>query len=106
MQGVRDPGVIESTLLEPQNRWHYEGGLDLAHLAATYFAGFAQQLGFLDGNKRTALSTALTFLHANGFEVDAPFDEIFAVTIATARNELNTEQVARWLRERLREREA
>lgn len=93
---------MESTLLEPQNRWHYEDDLDIADLAATYFVGFAQQQGFLDGNKRTALSCTLTFLHANGYDVDAPMDEIFAITIATARNELAADQVARWLSPRLR----
>ena len=101
LQGVRDAGVIESTLMKPQNRWHYEDDLDMADLAATYFAGFAQQQGFLDGNKRTALYSTLTFLHANGFDLEAPLDEVFAVTIAAARNQLTTDQVARWLRPRL-----
>ena len=87
--------------MKPRNRWLYQNELDISELAATYFAGFAQQQGFYDGNKRVALYSTLTFLHVNGYELSAPLDELFAVTMAAARNELDVAQVARWLRPRL-----
>ena len=66
--GVRDAGLVESALARPQNVYHHESR-ELVILAATYAHGLAKNHGFVDGNKRTALVCALTFLRING----APF---------------------------------
>mgnify|MGYP002885692172 CR=1 FL=1 len=44
------------------------------HIAAAYLVNILQQHIFIDGNKRTALATAITFLHLNGIYFD-PFDD-------------------------------
>ena len=97
IQGIRDPGVIESALDRPKNLWHYGAANDVPALGAAYLVGLARQQGFLDGNKRTALAAALTFLHVNGYDFACPFDEVFAMTIAVATNQVSEEQVVVWV---------
>jgi death-on-curing protein len=44
---------------------HYDGA-DLVRQAALLAVGISQAQAFLDGNKRTALYSAVTFLEVNG----------------------------------------
>lgn len=62
---------LESALGRPANHYLYEGECDLIKLAAIYWHGISVAHGFLDGNKRTGLISALAFLEANGIEVDS-----------------------------------
>jgi len=63
--GLRDAGLLESALLAPQNNYLYEEP-DIFDLAADYCAHLAWNHPFVDGNKRTAFGTALSFLIVNG----------------------------------------
>jgi death on curing protein len=98
IHGVRDSNVIESAVMRPQNLWGVIVPKDIADLGAAYLVSLARQQGFLDGNKRTALAAALTFLHANGYDLDRPFDEVFAMILATATNRVLENQVGAWIR--------
>jgi death-on-curing protein len=62
--GVRDPGLVESALGAARNEFHYGGG-DLFAIAAAYAFHLAESQAYLDGNKRTAVAAALTFLDMN-----------------------------------------
>jgi death-on-curing protein len=73
LSGLRDPALLESALSGPINRWHY-GEDDLLLLGVAFAASIARNHPFIDGNKRTALTTMLYFLQANGYAVDAPDD--------------------------------
>lgn len=98
IHGIRDPNVIESALTRPQNLWHYDPPKDIADLGAAYLISLTRQQGFLDGNKRTALAAALTFLHVNGYDFERPFDEVFAMTLSAATNRVTEDQVIVWIR--------
>ncbi len=63
--GIRDKALVEMGAARPLNLWAY-GQPDLSDLAAAYAFGIAKAHGFVDGNKRTALVAALTFLRLNG----------------------------------------
>lgn len=39
-------------------------------MAATYISSLTMRHPFVDGNKRTALASALTFLYINGYKVE------------------------------------
>ncbi|CAN5270595.1 hypothetical protein BH23BAC3_BH23BAC3_01680 [soil metagenome] len=39
-------------------------------MAATYISCLAVRHPFVDGNKRTALASALTFLYVNGYSIE------------------------------------
>jgi death-on-curing protein len=87
-------------LARPLNKWHYERA-DWGMLAAAYLCGFGQKQGFVDGNKRSGLISALTFLQAHGVTVDVPLEELYALTLLVARKEIGEEAVASWFRQRV-----
>ena len=54
IDGVRDPGAVESVLAAAHSTWNYRGG-DLWDIAATYAFHLAESQGFLDGNNHRHL---------------------------------------------------
>jgi death-on-curing protein len=52
LDGVRDPGAVESALASAKNTYFYGGG-DNHDIAAAYAFHIAESQAFLDGNKRT-----------------------------------------------------
>lgn len=102
MAGLRDPGLLESAVLMPQQQF---GGeylhLGLAEMAAAYLFHIAQNHAFHDGNKRTAAMAALIFLDANGVtRLPAP-DELERMTLAIAAGEATKSQLIEWMRVQL-----
>jgi len=61
LHGIRDAGAVEAALGAAKNAYFYGGG-DLFDVAAAYAFHFAESQAFLDGNKRTAVACALTFI--------------------------------------------
>jgi death-on-curing protein len=71
--GIRDSGLLLSALSMPGakfagTRLHR----DLFDIAAAYAFHIGKNHPFADGNKRTALASALTFLAVNGVSLDDP----------------------------------
>jgi death-on-curing protein len=69
--------------------------------AAMYLQRLAVSQAFIDGNKRTALASALVFLGLNGYVLNEPSQakvESFMVEVALKKHSLP--QVRRWLRSR------
>lgn len=96
--GVRDEGLLESALARPQNLLAYsDEPPSLTRLAAAYAFGIARNHPFVDGNKRTALVVALTFLLVNGLKVTAPRDDRYFIFYDLAAGKLSEEELARWL---------
>ncbi len=64
-------GLIDRALLEMGCAWAMNlaayADASLAEVAAAYAFGIAKAHAFVDGNKRTAFVTAVTFLCLNGF---------------------------------------
>ena len=77
--GLRDPGGLESAVMQPQNVFFYANG-SLFDIAAAYAFHIAEAQAFLDGNKRTAATSALAFLGDNG--VNIRFDSLPALHVA------------------------
>lgn len=100
--GVLDKNVVLSALSRARNRWAYDPAADLADLAAAYLVGFARSQGFNDGNKRTGLACALVFLAVNGSRLQAPPQELYALTMAAATGQADDKIVAALFRERLK----
>jgi death-on-curing protein len=63
--GLRDEGLLRSAIAQPLNDFYY-GHADVFGIAAAYAFPVGQAQAFLDGNKRTAIGTALAFLEQNG----------------------------------------
>jgi death-on-curing protein len=99
---LRDEGLLASALARPQNVLAYaQPPPDLAVLAAAYAYGIARNHPFVDGNKRTALVAARTFLLLNGFNLEANQDEKYLTFLQLAQETLTEEQLADWIRKRI-----
>jgi death-on-curing protein len=101
-EGVREAGLLSSALAHPQNLLAYARPRpDLASLAAAYAYGIARNHPFVDGNKRTALVAARTFLIVNGVDLKATQDEKYLTFLELAKGSLTEEQLADWIRKRI-----
>ena len=69
--GTRDPGLVESALASAKNTFYYAHG-NLFDIAASYAFHLAESQAFIDGNKRTAVASALVFLARNGVYAQPP----------------------------------
>ena len=100
--GVRDMGLLQSALARPQNAFHYNQVISLSKLAACYGFGIAKNHAFVDGNKRAALVTALTFLQLNGYGLHSTQEENYLAFYDLAQGQLTEEQLAAWLESKLK----
>ena len=98
--GLRDEGLLESALARPNNRFLYEGVVDLLQLAATYAVGIASNHPFIDGNKRMAFIALGQFLADNGVVLTADPDDATAVMLGVSRGEVSIEALSAWLQAR------
>lgn len=96
-EGIRDAGLLESALQRPLNKFAY-GEPDLCDLAAAYAYGIARNHPFVDGNKRTALVSSLTFLALNGLRTTSTQAENVVMFLALAAGDVDEEALAAWLR--------
>jgi death-on-curing protein len=96
--GVRDEGLVESALGSAQNAFYYGGG-DLFDIAAAYAFHIAQAQAFLDGNKRTGIGAARTFLVYNGVKSKIDDGRIYDAMIAIADRRLDKVGLAQIMRE-------
>ena len=101
LHGIRDPGLLESALDRPKNRYHYESDVDLADLAASYGLGLAKNHAFVDGNKRTAFQVMYTFLGLNGVRLPAPEATVVTLMVEVATGEVDETLLAAWCRDHL-----
>jgi death on curing protein len=102
-QGVRDEGLLDSALQRPLSKCDY-GNPDTAELAAAYAFGIARNHPFIDGNKRTALVAARTFLYINGYSITASNEEKLKTFMALAAGEITEDYLATWFRKYLQPR--
>lgn len=101
-EGLRDEGLLSSALDRPQNLFAYsKPSPDLAALAAAYAFGIVRNHPFLDGNKRTGLIAARTFLLLNGVDLKASQDEKVLILLQLAEGVLTQEELADWIRNRI-----
>ena len=101
-EGLRDEGLLLSALARPQNLLAYgEPAPDLASLAAAYAYGIARNHPFVDGNKRTALVAARTFLILNGVDLKATQDDKVLTFLNLAEGVISEEELADWIRKRI-----
>jgi death-on-curing protein len=102
--GIRDLGLLESALAMPQASF---GGTflhaDLYEMAAAYLFHIVSNHPFVDGNKRTGMVAALTFLDMNGYwfneENDAELDDAMeSLVLSVACGEADKAQITAFFR--------
>jgi death-on-curing protein len=93
--GVRDIGLLQSAIGTVMATF---GGSflheTLFEMAAAYLFHISRNHPFVDGNKRTAIAAALTFLEMNGIEIEADENALYDLVIGVATGELTKADAA------------
>lgn len=97
--GIRDLGLIQAALARPQASF---GGEDLyptlLNKAAALFHSLIFNHAFLDGNKRTSITTTARFLYINGYELTAEDKEFIDFPLRVENKHLSIEEIKEWLK--------
>jgi death on curing protein len=99
--GIRDEVMLLSALDRPRNKWGY-GETDLIVLAAAVGFGLARNHPFIDGNKRAAFLSIITFLGLNGWDFVADETEAVVVIEQMASGSVSEDGLAAWLRDNVK----
>lgn len=96
--GIRDLGLIESAISRPKTTF---GGADLYpdvfSKAAALFHSLMFNHAFIDGNKRTTISTTSRFLSLNGYELIAADREFIEFPLGVENKHLSLKEISKWL---------
>ncbi len=96
--GIRDLGLVESAISRPKTSF---GGQDLYPdiftKAAALFHSLMFNHAFIDGNKRTTITTVARFLSINGYNLNATDREFVDFPLRVENNHLSFEEIADWL---------
>lgn len=96
--GLRDKGLLESALAQPQatfdGKFVHDG---LYAMAAAYLFHVVQNHPFVDGNKRTGLLSALVFLDLNGISIKHGSPGLYDLTLGVAEGRLRKSDAAKTL---------
>jgi death-on-curing protein len=96
--GLRDLGRLEAALAtQTQNVFGEELYSSLVEKAAALTRSIVADHPFVDGNKRTAMLTGLTFLKLNSIIFSAPEGVIEEFAVKTAIDKLDVKEIASWL---------
>ena len=88
--GLRDQGLLESAVMMAQASFAGEYvHKDIFEMAAAYAFHIAENQPFVDGNKRTALASALVFLDWQQIEINDPREELYNAMIGLAQKTLD-----------------
>ena len=95
--GLRDKTLLEAAVVRPENKFSYEQA-DMFACAAAYAFGIAKAHAFVDGNKRTAFVTSVTFLRLNGYQLATSATDGLRFMEGIATGEVTELQFANWLK--------
>lgn len=99
LDGIRDMGLLDSAIAQP--RATFGGDFlheDLFAMAAAYLFHMVKNHPFLDGNKRTGLLAATTFLDINGCPLKRSSPFLYSATMDVAGGLLDKHALADILR--------
>lgn len=97
--GVRDKGLLESALAQPEAGFGNEyAHKDIFEMAAAYLYHLVQNHPFHDGNKRIGALVAAVFLQVNGIKLNVDEDAFEALVLATAQGQKTKLEIAEFFR--------
>ncbi|MBI2472416.1 MAG: type II toxin-antitoxin system death-on-curing family toxin [Planctomycetes bacterium] len=97
--GVRDMNLLSSAVAMPYAS--FSGSFfhaDIFEMASAYTFHISQNHPFIDGNKRTALASALVFLELNGITIADPDVKLFDATVSLASGKIAKSEFAHILK--------
>lgn len=97
--GVRNLALLESTVLRPQTTF---GGVDLYKSVFDKAAALLHSLllnhPFVDGNKRTAVVSGITFLKLNEYILEANNSALVKFALKIENQKPSIEEISNWLK--------
>ena len=100
--GLRDLGLLESAAARPQASFSGEEmDPDLVQKAAALMESLALNHPFVDGNKRTAITSAALFLQQNGRLLQTTNEELERFTLRVVNERPSLAEIASWFQSRL-----
>lgn len=94
--GIRDQGLLESAVAMPQaglgTSYFHD---DIFKMAAAYMYHIIKNHAFIDGNKRTGVVTALTFLTLNGVKCNLTQEQVFILAMLVATSKISKDELAK-----------
>jgi len=93
--GLASQSLFESAIHRPIQKEVFSH-CSASQLAAAYAFGIIKDHPFYDGNKRTALVVAETFLALNGYELTASDQDCYRIIMEVASGQLSEEQLCDW----------
>ncbi len=96
---IRDKEGIKACVDAPKASFGGDYLNDIFGMAATYITSITTRHPFVDGNKRTALASCLTFLQLNGYQVEETHDlELADLVLDFVTKKISRDQVIDHLR--------
>lgn len=103
LAGVKDQGLLESAVAAPQATVFGQSPFaDLTEVAAAYLFYLCRNHPFLDGNKRTAMASAIVFLRLNGIVTKRDSRRWESLVLDVASSRLDRAQTTNRLKKLLR----
>jgi len=92
---IRDMNLLSSAVNMPRQMFSGTFVHDsIFHMAAAYLFHIVSNHPFVDGNKRTGITAALTFLELNEIECTAKPAELYELVIRVATSSTTKEEIA------------
>ncbi|WP_299416126.1 type II toxin-antitoxin system death-on-curing family toxin [Acaryochloris sp. IP29b_bin.148] len=101
--GIRDQGLLESALAQPQAS--FSGELlhsTIYEQAAVYLYHLVMNHPFIDGNKRTAFAVMDTFIRFNGYSLILENTEVYEIVLQVAKSAMGKDALTIKLRENIK----
>jgi death-on-curing protein len=99
LAGIRDMNLLSSAVSMPHAS--FSGDFlhkDVFEMAAAYAFHICQNHPYSDGNKRTALASALVFLELNGISISGTQDKLYKAMINISSEKMKKEDFTEILR--------
>lgn len=98
--GIRDITLLESAVARPQASFDQNDlYTEIFEKAAALMESLLKNHPFIDGNKRTALTSTGIFLQLNGYRLKNYHEDEIAFALEVANKMLGIEKVTLWLKE-------
>ncbi len=98
--GLRDLGLLESAVARPQSSFAGQDLYpDIFLKTGALIHSLLKNHAFVDGNKRTSMFSAMTFLELNGYLFNARQKEVVNFALKVENEKLSVEEIAKWLKE-------
>ncbi len=97
--GIRDVGLLQSAV--GRSKATYDGKdlyPDIFHKVAALMESLIKNHPFVDGNKRTAITSAGILLQMNGFIIETSQKDLERFTLGMAHGKIPVEDAAEWFK--------